>query len=96
MLELNNGDKNPKITLNEYKQWNNVHVQAQFLTCVWLFAILWTVALQAPLSMGFSRPEYWSGLTFHPLRNLPDPRNKPIISYTAGRFFTCWVIMEAN
>ena len=34
---------------------------------VWLFATLWTVARQAPLSMGFSRQEYWSGLPFPPL-----------------------------
>ena len=31
-------------------------------SCVWLFATLWTVACQAPLSMGFSRQEYWRGL----------------------------------
>ena len=31
-------------------------------SCVQLFATLWTVALQAPLSLGFSRQEYWSGL----------------------------------
>ena len=31
------------------------------LSCVWLFVTLWTVALQAPLSMEFSRQEYWSG-----------------------------------
>ena len=34
---------------------------------VWLFVPLWTVAHQAPLSMGFSRQEYWSGLPFPPL-----------------------------
>ena len=34
------------------------------LSRVWLFAILWTVAHQAPPSMGFSRQEYWSGLPF--------------------------------
>ena len=34
------------------------------LSCVWLFATPWTVAQQAPLSMGFSRREYWSGLPF--------------------------------
>ena len=33
----------------------------------------WTVALQAPLSMGFSRQEYWSGLLFPSPENLPDP-----------------------
>ena len=34
------------------------------LSCVWLFAIPWTVAYQVPLSMEFSRQEYWSGLPF--------------------------------
>jgi len=33
----------------------------------------WTVACQAPLSMGFSRQEYWSGLPFPSLGDLPDP-----------------------
>ena len=33
----------------------------------------WTVAHQAPLSMGFPRQEYWSGLPFPSLGNLPDP-----------------------
>ena len=37
----------------------------------------WTVACQAPLSMGFSRQEYWSGLPFPFPRNLPDPGVKP-------------------
>ena len=45
---------------------------AQLLTCVRLFAAPWTVARQAPLSMGFSRQEYWSGLTFLPSRDVPD------------------------
>ena len=35
---------------------------AQSLSCVQLFSIAWTVAHQAPLSVGFSRQEYWSGL----------------------------------
>ena len=33
-------------------------------SCVWLFVTLWTATLQAPLSMGFSRQEYWNGLPF--------------------------------
>ena len=37
------------------------------------FAIPWTVAHQAPLSMGFSIQEYWSGLPFPPLGDLADP-----------------------
>ena len=37
----------------------------------------WTVAHQAPLSMGFSRQEYWSGLPCYPPEDLPDPGIKP-------------------
>ena len=44
---------------------------------VQLFAILWTVAYQAPLSMGFSRQEYWSGLPCPPPRDIPNPGIKP-------------------
>ena len=43
------------------------------LSCVQLFATLWTVAHQAPPSMGFSRQEYWSGLLFPSPGDLPDP-----------------------
>ena len=42
------------------------------LSCVQLFGTLWTVAHQAPLSMGFSRQEYWSGLPFPAPQDLPD------------------------
>jgi len=44
---------------------------------VWLFATPWTVAHQAPLAMGFSRQEYWSGLPFPFPGNLPDLGIKP-------------------
>ena len=44
---------------------------------VQLFATLWAVAHQAPLSMGFPRQEYWSGLPLPPLGNLPDPGVEP-------------------
>ena len=40
---------------------------------VWLFATPWTVAYKAPLSMEFSRQEYWSGFLFHSPGNLPNP-----------------------
>ena len=40
---------------------------------VCLCATLWTVARQAPLSMGFARQEYWSGLPFPPSGDLPNP-----------------------
>ena len=45
---------------------------------VQLFATLWTIACQAPLSMGFSRKDYWSELPFPSLGDLPDPGIKPI------------------
>ena len=47
------------------------------LSHVQLFATLWTVALQAPLSMGFSRQEYWSGLPFPSPGDLPNPGIEP-------------------
>ena len=40
---------------------------------VWIFATPWTVAQQAPLSMGFPRQEYWSGLPCPPPGDLPNP-----------------------
>ena len=42
------------------------------LSLVQLFVTQWTVACQAPLSMGFSRQEYWSGLPFPSPKDLPD------------------------
>ena len=45
--------------------------------CVRLCVTPWTVAHQAPLSMGFSRQDYWSGLPFPPQGDLPDPGIKP-------------------
>ena len=42
-----------------------------------LFATLWTIACQAPLSMGFPNQEYWSGLPFPPPGDLPDASIEP-------------------
>ena len=47
----------------------------QSLNCVWLFVTPWTVTHQAPLSMGFSRQEYWRGLPSP--EDLPDPGIEP-------------------
>ena len=60
-------------------------------SCVRLFVTLWTVALQAPLSMEFSRQEYWSGLPFPSPGYLPNPGIEPaspVSPALAGRFFT--------
>ena len=45
--------------------------------CVQLFVMLWNMVLQAPLSMGFSRQEYWSGLSCPPPGDLPKPAIEP-------------------
>ena len=57
---------------------------------VQLFATIWTIAHQAPLSMGSSRQEYWSGLSCPPPGDLPDPGIEPsslMSPALAGDFF---------
>ena len=66
---------------------------------VWLFATPWTVAHQAPLSLGFSRQEYWTGLPCPPPWDLPDPKIEfPSLtsSALAGRFFSTSTAWEAS
>ena len=58
------------------------------LSCVRLFATPWTIARQAPLSMGFPRQEYWSGLLFAPPGDLPDPGTESASALTGGFFTT--------
>ena len=55
---------------------------------VQFFLTLWTVACQDPLSLGFSRQKYWSGLLGPPAGDLPDPRIKHASPALVGRFFT--------
>ena len=52
-------------------------MKVKSLRCVRLFATPWTIAYQAPPSMGFSRQEYWSGLPFPSPRDLPNPGIEP-------------------
>ena len=56
--------------------WSFSHVQ--------LLATLWTVACQAPLSMGFFKQEYWDGLPFPHLGDLPDPEIEPMSPVSAA------------
>ena len=58
------------------------------LSRVRLFVTPWTVAHQAPLSMGFSRQEHWSGLPFPSPGGLPSPGIEPASPALAGGFFT--------
>ena len=65
---------------------------------VWLFVTLWTVACQIPLSMGFSRQEYWSGLPWSPPGHLLNPGIKPsslMCPALADGFFTNSATWEA-
>ena len=70
-------------------RWFYVRVGAH-ADCVWLFATLWTVAHQAPLSTGFPRQKYWSGLLFPSPRDLPDSGIEPVsrISCIGRQVFT--------
>ena len=68
------------------------------LSPVQLLTTPWTAAHQAPLSMGFSRQEYWSGLPFPPPGDLPDPGIEPaslMSSAFTGKFFNTSAIWEA-
>ena len=51
--------------------------ESEVVSRVWLSATPWTVAYQAPPSMGFSRQEYWSGLPFPSPADLPNPGIEP-------------------
>ena len=86
------------------RQWNSVFVVAlttcvlSRFSCVRLFATPWTVAHQAPLSLGFSRQEYWSGVPFPPPGDLPGSgtESRSLRSTAlAGEFFTTDATGEA-
>ena len=65
---------------------------------VQLFATLWTIAYQAPLSMGFSRKEYQSGLPCPPPGDLPNPGIEPrslVSPAFPGGFFITSTTWEA-
>ena len=72
--------------------WNLLHVcKLSHFSRAQLFVTPWTVAHQSPLSMGFSRQEYQSGLPYSPPGDLPDPGIEsisPVSPALEGRFFT--------
>ena len=72
--------ENHEISKGKKKSFNDMHacMHARSLQCVPLFVTPWTVAHQVPLSMGFSRQEYWSGLPCPPPGDLPNPGIKPV------------------
>ena len=66
------------------------------LSCVQLSVTPWTIAHQVPLSLGFPRQEYSSGLPFPSPWDLLDPGIESCVSCIAGKFFTTWAIREAE
>ena len=84
------GESEPTLCLDRA-----VFVHAK-VSCVWFFVTLWTLALQAPLSMGFSRQEHWSRLPFPPPGDLLNPGIEPLSPGLAGRFFTTSTTWEAQ
>ena len=69
-----------KLGGDEWNNWSSSTDSACMLSsfsCVQLFATQWTEAHQDPLSMGFSRQEYWSGLLYSPPGYLPNPAIEP-------------------
>ena len=88
---------------NIYKDYSGVVILLlSHFSHIWVFATLWTVARQPPLSMGFSRQKHLSGLPFPPPGGLPDPGIKPVpLTSTAlanGFFFTSatWEVQGNN
>ena len=76
-------------------------VYASHFSRVWLFATLWTMICQAPLSMDFSRQEHWNGLPCPSARDVPDSGMEPWVQSLASpalanRFFTTSTTWEAE
>ena len=76
----------PKSQLLQFLTFYSRNVCAHLLSHVQLYAIPWTVP--HPLSVGFSRQEYWSGLPFPPPGDLPNVGFEPKSPALTGRFFT--------
>ena len=79
--------------------FNSVHASVlSHFSRVQLFVTSWSVVCQAPLSLGFSMQEYWSGLLCPPSGDLPDPGIEPVSLRSpalAGGFFTTSATWEA-
>ena len=94
------------LRVSEHRYWNGSYdtllpacvLRAKSLRSCLTLCNPWTVACQTPLSMGFSRQEYWSGLPLAPQGGLPDPGIEPASLMSpalAGRFFTTSTTWEA-
>ena len=86
-----------------FPNWTTREAHSKWSVSHWVmadsFVTPWTVAHQTPLSMGFSRQEYWSGVLFPSPGDLPNPGIKPaslLFPALAGRFFTTRATWEAH
>ena len=69
-----------------------IHVMLTCFSCAQLFATLWTIACQSPLSMGFSRQEYWSGLSCPSPGDVPDSRSNPRLLHLLNSQRCCFFL----
>ena len=77
--------------ITHYRSCKLFSLVCAVLSCIWLFSTPRTVAHQVPLSLEFSRHEYWSGLPFSSPGDLPDPGIEPMSPASpalASGFFT--------
>ena len=80
----------PKSTWKDFQHlWSSRLYVLNHFSPVRFCVILWTVAHHTPLSMGFSRQEYWSGLPCPPPGDLPDPGIEPASPALQADFY-CW------
>ena len=82
------GEMHPRVNVHAVDVACTVGMCVCVLSRVQLFVTPWTVAHQAPRSMGFSRQEYWSGLPLPIPRDLPNTGIEPMSPALAGGFFT--------
>ena len=88
----------PVVVSHRFELMGDCACMLSCFSCVRLFVTPWTIARQAPLSMGLSRQEYCSGLPCPPPGDLPDPGMEPVPLMSpalAGRFFTTSATWEA-
>ena len=68
----------------------HTHIYGVVLSCVWFFATPWTLGHEAPLSMEFSRQEYWVGLPFSSSRGSFRPKDQILLSYFGRQILQHW------
>ena len=93
-IQIGKREVNLSLFVNNMKLYMRSYVLSCF-SRVWFSVTLWTVACQATLSMGFSKQEYWNGLSCPPPRNLAHPGTERV-SALAGGFFTTSATWETQ